>query len=372
MAEVLVTGKKISDMVLVSDIVGTEKIPTDVAGDKAVTTGQLLTYLDNNGRSGWGRIDGDIGLQTDLMNKFNQQDLELANHAGNTQNPHNVTKAQVGLANVDNTSDLDKPISTATQAAIDGVSTNLSNHTGNHLNPHNVTKTQVGLGNVDDTSDVNKPVSIATQNSLNLKVNVTDFDEHKDFLKRGNRYKYDSNLSPYSKGQIIQSDNELMEFLSLVDNNTINPNTTPFAGSWKVYTGDGSVPVATETVSGTTKLVNNLTSVDSTAALTASQGKLLNDQAFGVNQTHVNVTASRSLDTTYTNNTTKSIKVIIVNTYSVAADHLNVYINGTLIMSVDKGANGEVVDTQIDVPPNATYRFTKPTNPNIVSWVEYR
>ncbi len=40
-------------------------------------------------------------------------------HANLTNNPHNVTKAQVGLGNVDNTSDINKPISTATQAALD-------------------------------------------------------------------------------------------------------------------------------------------------------------------------------------------------------------------------------------------------------------
>ena len=40
-------------------------------------------------------------------------------HISNTQNPHNVTKTQVGLSNVDNTSDIDKPISTAVQSALD-------------------------------------------------------------------------------------------------------------------------------------------------------------------------------------------------------------------------------------------------------------
>ena len=35
-------------------------------------------------------------------------------------NPHGTTKADVGLSDVDNTSDLDKPISTATQTALDG------------------------------------------------------------------------------------------------------------------------------------------------------------------------------------------------------------------------------------------------------------
>ncbi len=44
----------------------------------------------------------------------------LTAHTGNKSNPHSVTKAQVGLSNVDNTSDLNKPISTAVEAALEG------------------------------------------------------------------------------------------------------------------------------------------------------------------------------------------------------------------------------------------------------------
>jgi hypothetical protein len=46
---------------------------------------------------------------------------DLTTHTGNTANPHSVTKAQVGLGNCDNTSDANKPVSTATQAAIDAL-----------------------------------------------------------------------------------------------------------------------------------------------------------------------------------------------------------------------------------------------------------
>src|SRR5690554_5124119 len=69
-----------------------------------------------------------------------------------TGNPHNVNASDVGLGNVDNTSDLDKPISTATQGALDSKASDLdlTNHTSNQSNPHSVTKTQVGLGNVDN------------------------------------------------------------------------------------------------------------------------------------------------------------------------------------------------------------------------------
>lgn len=52
--------------------------------------------------------------------------------------------------------------------------TELTAHTGNASNPHNVTAAQVGLGNVDNTSDADKPISTATQGALNLKQNITD------------------------------------------------------------------------------------------------------------------------------------------------------------------------------------------------------
>jgi len=58
-------------------------------------------------------------------------------HIENQNNPHNVTKENVGLENVDNTSDLNKPISNAVQAALDS-------HTFNMENPHGVTAEQVG------------------------------------------------------------------------------------------------------------------------------------------------------------------------------------------------------------------------------------
>ncbi len=48
----------------------------------------------------------------------------------------------------------------------DAEKTGWNNHVASKSNPHTVTKAQVGLGNVDNTSDANKPISIATQNAL--------------------------------------------------------------------------------------------------------------------------------------------------------------------------------------------------------------
>ena len=92
---------------------------------------------------------------------------DFISHVSNTSNPHTVTKAQVGLGNVDNTSDASKPISTATQTALDDISATVSAHTTNTSNPHGVTKAQIGLGNVNNTADTSKPVSTAQQTAIN-------------------------------------------------------------------------------------------------------------------------------------------------------------------------------------------------------------
>ena len=78
-----------------------------------------------------------------------------------------ITKAMVGLDEVDNTSDADKPVSTATQTALD-LKAPLASPTFTGT-VSGITKAMVGLNNVDNISDVNKPVSTATQTALNLK-----------------------------------------------------------------------------------------------------------------------------------------------------------------------------------------------------------
>jgi hypothetical protein len=90
-------------------------------------------------------------------------------------------KADVGLGNVDNTSDANKPISTATQTALDlklddaqaaafGLTLLGTVDVAGAKIALAYTKADIGLGNVDNTSDANKPVSTATQTALDLKL----------------------------------------------------------------------------------------------------------------------------------------------------------------------------------------------------------
>ena len=113
-----------------------------------------------------------VAQQNALDTLSNSLNTAINNHVGNTNNPHQVTKEQVGLGKVDNTSDLEKPISVATQNAISEVVSNLDKHIADKNNPHEVTKEQIGLGRVDNTSDLEKPISTATQVALDKKAEL--------------------------------------------------------------------------------------------------------------------------------------------------------------------------------------------------------
>lgn len=78
-----------------------------------------------------------------------------------------ITKAMVGLGNVDNTSDVNKPVSTAQQTALD-LKANLASPTFTGT-VGGITKSMVGLSNVDNTTDLGKPISTATQTALDGK-----------------------------------------------------------------------------------------------------------------------------------------------------------------------------------------------------------
>lgn len=83
-----------------------------------------------------------------------------------------IDKEFVGLENVDNTSDADKPISIAQQSELD-LKAPVDNPTFTGT-VSGVTKNHVGLSNVDNTSDISKPVSTLQLAALNAKYDNTN------------------------------------------------------------------------------------------------------------------------------------------------------------------------------------------------------
>lgn len=95
-----------------------------------------------------------------------------------SEDSHTINAATTSQAGVMSSADKTKLNGLKDQAGItsdiDAVQTNLETHINNKSNPHEVTKAQVGLSEVDNTSDANKPISNATQTALNGKFSATD------------------------------------------------------------------------------------------------------------------------------------------------------------------------------------------------------
>jgi hypothetical protein len=96
-----------------------------------------------------------------FLNRGTNSHAQIDSHIASVANPHGVTKAQVGLGNVDNTSDINKPISTATQVAL--------NAKYDASNPNNYeTPTQL---NARDTANRSRANHSGTQ----LASTISDF-----------------------------------------------------------------------------------------------------------------------------------------------------------------------------------------------------
>lgn len=121
---------------------------TSVVTNKIATLGTIASKSVNNY---YDKDTADITFATKSL------ETTVSNHILDENNPHSVTKNQVGLGNVDNTSDVNKPISTATQNALDGKQDSL-------------TEIQLNAVNSGVTSSVVAQVSVNTED-------ISDIDE---------------------------------------------------------------------------------------------------------------------------------------------------------------------------------------------------
>lgn len=101
-------------------------VGTTVDGVEVDSPSDLYIFFKDKGFRSSGTGSGTAGVQSVTGNIVSgtsdnpvvNMPTDISNHPTRTDNPHNVNKGQVGLSNVDNTSDLNKPISTATLSAL--------------------------------------------------------------------------------------------------------------------------------------------------------------------------------------------------------------------------------------------------------------
>nr|DAN04632.1 MAG TPA: tail fiber protein [Caudoviricetes sp.] len=192
---------------------------------------------------------------------------------------------------------------------------------------------------------------------------------------RGDRIQFDATyaaaIGGYAKGWVVASNDYQKDYISLVDNNLADPNGTNT--TWAVYAGQGSVPTATSTTTGTVKLVNSLSSTATDAALTAAQGKALNDRMLGGGQTWQDVISSRSSGVTYTNNTGRPIQVNIKVTGSTNRfSEAELRSNGVLIAAADPGNSDYTGMLTAIIPDGRNYSLTLGTGTTFTLWAELR
>lgn len=137
---------------------------------------ELKTYVDD--------LIADTGSDVTAL------ETKVNNHIANKSNPHTVTKTQVGLGNVNNTSDADKPVSTAQATAIadakaagTAAQTSINSHAGRKDNPHTVTRAQLGLATTDQVvfAKTTAPSGFWKESSdIRLKDNIRDLNHTLD------------------------------------------------------------------------------------------------------------------------------------------------------------------------------------------------
>lgn len=149
-----------------------ETSSTAYPGDKGKATTDKLNKTSNK------VVVGPVTVNPSTDKIVLKYQTHFTSTNSDSEDSHTINAATTSQAGVMSSADKTKLNGLKDQAGItsdiDAVQTNLETHINNKSNPHEVTKVQVGLGNVDNTSDANKPISNATQNALNSKFNASD------------------------------------------------------------------------------------------------------------------------------------------------------------------------------------------------------
>jgi phage-related tail fiber protein len=144
----------------------------------------------------------------------------------------------------------------------------------------------------------------------------------------------------------------------IVDNLTTDDATKPVSAKQAKVLQDNKLEKndlkdASTEQKGVVQLNNTLTSTSTSQALTAAQGKVLSDQAFGVGQTWQNVKSIRFAGTTYTNDTDKTITIWIDISFS---NDGSFYFNDEVFCNYRQGSLEHTIIC-LPIPPRGSYKI---------------
>lgn len=250
-----VSDRKAADTQVRTDLEAAVELVAEELRGADTTLQNNITKEVNDRKGEVTRIEGLISDEAATRAQADTTvNAKVDSHIGNKSNPHGVTKAQVGLGNVNNTSDADKPVSTAQATAIadakaagTNAQTNLTTHIQNKSNPHGVTRDQLGMGTTAEIifKKVSAPSGLWKESDERLKSFIKPLEHTLDeicsiptdsFIIRGS----------HDIGTIAQAIEK--HFPELVSENTVKPETVPNPEAFEKVEKDGETYILVKEV----------------------------------------------------------------------------------------------------------------------------
>lgn len=250
-----VSDRKAADTQVRTDLEAAVELVAEELRGADTTLQNNITKEVNDRKGEVTRIEGLISDEAATRAQADTTvNAKVDSHIGNKSNPHGVTKAQVGLGNVNNTSDANKPVSTAQATAIadakaagTNAQTNLTTHMQNKSNPHGVTRDQLGLGTTAEIifKKVSAPSGLWKESDERLKTFIKPLEHTLDeicsiptdsFMIRGN----------HDIGTIAQTIEKY--FPELVSENTVKSETVPNPEAFEKVEKDGETYILVKEV----------------------------------------------------------------------------------------------------------------------------
>ena len=217
------------------------KLNSGLNGDITNALNEAKAYTDA-AKTALNKLITDEAAARQAADKVIQDNLNA--HIGNTSNPHKVTKAQVGLGNVQNLAPADMPVSTAQATAIADAKaagtkaqTDLSTHANRKDNPHNVTRAQLGLATTDQVvfAKTTAASGFWKESDGRLKSQVENLNHTLDQICNIPTVHFKMN-GKYQVGTIAQSLEEIEPLL--VSENSIPASQVPNQSRFETFVGE--------------------------------------------------------------------------------------------------------------------------------------
>ena len=217
------------------------KLNSGLNGDITDALNEAKAYTDA-AKTALNKLITDEAAARQAADKVIQDNLNA--HIGNNNNPHKVTKVQVGLGNVQNLAPANMPVSTAQATAIADAKaagtkaqTDLSNHANRKDNPHKVTRAQLGLATTDQVvfAKTTAASGFWKESDGRLKSQVENLNHTLDQICNIPTVHFKMN-GKYQVGTIAQSLEEIEPLL--VSENTIPASQVPNQSRFETFVGE--------------------------------------------------------------------------------------------------------------------------------------